>query len=293
MDNCVKVVSYNCRGFPKTPAKLRVKPTVNLLLNDDTIDFICLQETFLSKQDLGCLNSVHNEYQGIGTSTVDTRDGIVKGHPSGGVAILYRTKQAKYITPLYFNLDWVIGISINNNNCKHIILCVYMKTASGGHGDNKEIFQGQLEELKMIIDELDTTSVTIIGDLNADVINPSHPHGPLLKQFSVDNGLIISSELMLPGDSFSFISEMNPGQVSWLDHCVSTQDGHNIINNMRIDYQLACRDHIPLVVELGLDKIPLVEDEVNLVVPKINWDSCSPIKGGGARSLKTKKRFLR
>ena len=278
MDNCVKVVSYNCRGFPKTPAKLRVKPTVNLLLNDDTIDFICLQETFLSKQDLGCLNSVHNEYQGIGTSTVDTRDGIVKGHPSGGVAILYRTKQAKYITPLYFNLDWVIGISINNNNCKHIILCVYMKTASGGHGDNKEIFQGQLEELKMIIDELDTTSVTIIGDLNADVINPSHPHGPLLKQFSVDNGLIISSELMLPGDSFSFISEMNPGQVSWLDHCVSTQDGHNIINNMRIDYQLACRDHIPLEVELGLDKIPLVEDEVNLVVPKINWDSCSPIK---------------
>ena len=41
-----------------------------------------------------------------------------------------------------------------------------MKTASGGHGDNREIFQGQLEELKMIINDLDTTSVTIIGDLN-------------------------------------------------------------------------------------------------------------------------------
>ena len=42
-----------------------------------------------------------------------------------------------------------------------------MKTASGGQGDHNEIFQGQLEELKLIINELDTTSVTIIGDWNA------------------------------------------------------------------------------------------------------------------------------
>ena len=278
MDKLVKVVSYNCRGFPKTPAKLNLKPTVNLLLNDTSIDIICMQETFLSKQDLGCLNVIHKDYQGIGTSTRDTRDGLIKGHPSGGVAILYRTKQAKHITPLYFNLDWVIGISINNTNNKHIILCVYMKTASGGHGDNREIFQGQLEELKMIIEDLDTTSVTIIGDLNADVVNPSHPHGPLLKQFSGENSLVISSEQLLPNDSFSFISEMNPGQVSWLDHCISTQDGHNIINSMLIDYQLSCRDHIPLVLVLGLDKLPTVEDEVNAVSPKISWDKYSSTK---------------
>ena len=118
MDNLIKVVSYNCRGFPKSPAKLSLKPTVDLLLNDESIDIICMQETFLSNQDLSCLNVIHKDYQGIGTSTVDTRDGLVKGHPSGGVAILYRTKQAKCITPLYFNLDWVIGICINNDKFK-------------------------------------------------------------------------------------------------------------------------------------------------------------------------------
>ena len=155
MDKLLKIVSYNCRGFPKIPAKLNVKPTVNLLLNDESIDIICMQETFLSKQDLGCLNVIHKDYLGIGTSTMDTRDGLIKGHPSGGVAILYRTNQAKNITPLHFNLDWVIGVSLNCNNSKHIILCVYMKTASGGHGDNREIIQGQLEELNMIIDDLD------------------------------------------------------------------------------------------------------------------------------------------
>ena len=41
MDKLVKIVSYNCRGFPKMPAKLNVKPTVNLLLNDESIDTIC------------------------------------------------------------------------------------------------------------------------------------------------------------------------------------------------------------------------------------------------------------
>lgn len=49
---------------------------------------------------------------------------------------------------------------------------------------------------------------------------------------------------------------MNPGQVSWLDHCMPTHDGYNIIDSMLIDYQLSFRDHIPLVLSLGLDKRP-------------------------------------
>ena len=77
---------------------------------------------------------------------------------------MYRSKHVKCISPLHFNLDWVIGISVNDGIKKHVILCVYMKTASGGQKDHKEIFQGQLEELNSIINDLDTTSVTIIGD---------------------------------------------------------------------------------------------------------------------------------
>ena len=72
---------------------------------------------------------------------------------------------------------------------------------------------------------------------------------------------------------------MNPGTVSWLDHCISTvQDGHNVINSMQIEYHLSCRDHIPLVLSLGLDKLPSVEDEVNSVSPSIKWDEQSSTK---------------
>ena len=164
----------------------------------------------------------------------------------------------------------MVGISIDSGRNKHVLLCVYLKSASGSHEDHNEIFQGQLEELKLIIDDLDTTSVTIFGDWNADLINSSHPHGPLLKNFASENGLIVSSEQMLPENSFTYISEMRPGETSWLDHCISTQDGHDIINSIHIKYNLSCRDHIPVVMNLGLDKLPLVEEEINAITLKIN-----------------------
>ncbi|CAL4238834.1 unnamed protein product, partial [Meganyctiphanes norvegica] len=153
-----------------------------------------------------------------------------------------------------------------------------MKSASGGQEDHKEIFQGQLEELKLIIDDLDTTSVTIFGDFNANLVNPSHPHGPLLRRFSDENGLVISSEQLLPVDSFTYISEMRLGETSWLDHCVSTQDGHNIINKMYVNYNISFRDHIPVVMSLGLDRLPIVEEEFNDVAPKINWEKYDTVK---------------
>ena len=215
MCSSLNVVSYNCRGFPKTVEKLWEKPTIKHMLDDNSIDIMCLQETFLSKQDLSCLNVIDKDFLGVGASSTDLSDKIITGHPYGGVAILYKTKFAKCITPIYFNLDWVIGISINNGSNKHVVLCVYLKSVSGGDEDHNGIFQGQLEELKCIINELDTTSVNIIGDLNADLVNISHPHGPLLKQFVSDNGLIISSDNLLPDDSFTFISEMRPGETSW------------------------------------------------------------------------------
>ena len=118
-------------------SKLWGKPIVNLLLQDNSIDIICFQETFLTKQDLGCLNSIHNDFQGVGASTTDTRDKLISGHPPIGVAILYRIKHSKCISPLYFNLDWVIRIKIHSGNKKQVDLCVYMKTASGGQDDHK------------------------------------------------------------------------------------------------------------------------------------------------------------
>ena len=90
MYDSLKVMSYNCRGFPKSPNKLGLKPTISNLLNDVNGDIICLQETFLSKQDLSCLNVIHKDFQGVGASSTDTREKLISGHPYGGVAMMYK-----------------------------------------------------------------------------------------------------------------------------------------------------------------------------------------------------------
>ncbi len=65
-----------------------------------------------------------------------------------------------------------------------------MQTASAGQGDHKEIFQGQLEELKLIINDLDTTSVTIIADWNSDLVNQLTLMAHYLGSFQVTQGLL-------------------------------------------------------------------------------------------------------
>ena len=70
------------------------------LLEKSNCDIICLQEIWYSKQDLGMLNSLHQDFHGTGAATIDYRDNLYRGHPPGGVAILWRSHYDKYITPL-------------------------------------------------------------------------------------------------------------------------------------------------------------------------------------------------
>ena len=54
--------------------RLWAKPTLNSLLNNKSLDIICLQETLLAKQDLACINTIHREFQGVGVSTTDNSE---------------------------------------------------------------------------------------------------------------------------------------------------------------------------------------------------------------------------
>ena len=53
----------------------------------DKCDIFCIQETWFAVQDLHVVNSLHSKFHGFGVSTTDYKDGLVSGHPPGGVAI--------------------------------------------------------------------------------------------------------------------------------------------------------------------------------------------------------------
>ena len=113
---------------------------------------------------------------------------------------------------------------------------------------NEADYVEKLGVLQSILSELDTTCVSILGDWNADISDDSSIFAGHLRQFCSDTGLLLSDEANLPSDTFTHVSE-RWHTTSWLDHCLSSKDGHNLITNMKVQYHTSCCDHIRTALE--------------------------------------------
>ena len=75
--------------------------------------------------------------------------------------------------------------------------------------------------------------------------------------------------MLLPSNTFTHMSE-RWHTTSWLDHCLSSGDGHNVINDINVLYSTCCCDHIPITVDISIGCIPVLEsvdnDNINLSV---------------------------
>ena len=121
----MRVASYNCRGLRLGNSEVdRARRLVvdNLL---QSCDILCLQETFLSKQDLGGLNCINELFHGAGESSTDLSQGIVRGRIPGGVAILWRKCLDPVVSVIRLETDWCIGVQVNIRNRDFVILNVY------------------------------------------------------------------------------------------------------------------------------------------------------------------------
>ena len=58
--------------------------------------------------------------------------------------------------------------------------------------------------------------------------------------------------IKLPEDSFTYKSH-SWHTTSWIDHCVSSKDGHDIILDMEILYPESTGDHVPFRVGVSID----------------------------------------
>ena len=104
---------------------------------------------------------------------------------------------------------------------------------------------------------LDCTCVYLVGDWNADMDGSSF--GEHLSNFIDDANLEFSSKLLLPNDTFTFLSEAW-STTSWLDHCISTSDGHSSIEYIEVDYEGAISDHFPVNISITVNEIPAITE---------------------------------
>ena len=122
----MRMVSYNSRGLRvgHTAADKARRLVVDTLLED--CEVLCLQETWLAKQDLDKLNNLHPDFHGAGESTTDLSSRIVHGRIAGGVAILWNMKYDSMVKVVRLNVDWAIGLEFNCEGKNFIVLNIYI-----------------------------------------------------------------------------------------------------------------------------------------------------------------------
>ena len=78
------VYSLNCEGLKRSSSYIKE------LLKSTSCDILCLQETWLLESNNYLLSNIDSNYLYTAISGVDSSKEILKGRPSGGVAILYK-----------------------------------------------------------------------------------------------------------------------------------------------------------------------------------------------------------
>ena len=162
----IRVISYNSRGLRlghDAADKARRFVIDNLLENTD---ILCVQETFLAKQDLDKLNTLHKDYYGVGEATTDMSSRILRGRIPGGVAILWNKKLDPLISVIRLEVDWGIAIRIEHNGKTFVILNVYTPYECS---KNEDEYINRLAAISSFIKENAYTSILTVGDWNADI----------------------------------------------------------------------------------------------------------------------------
>ena len=139
----LRLTTYNSRGLPKNNVRLNLRPDIVKVLNESHI--VAFQETWYSKQDLSCINSLHNEFVGSGVAKIDESTGIIQGRYSGGVAIMWRKELCKHIKILDLNADWCTAIELDMNSTKFVLFNIYMPYQAP---ENEELYFERLGWIK-------------------------------------------------------------------------------------------------------------------------------------------------
>ena len=268
--NNLRITSFNCRGLKSSVAEIRE------LCSDN--DIILLQETWLYGFDAPLLGQISSEFVGRGVYFTKSDECILRGRPSGGLAVLWRKAIGTSCKiHIYEEESRMMGLSVNINNYTCMIVNVYLPYCSPENHDEFLVYLSKIDDL---ITASRTPNVFVVGDFNADVANSAnHAFGKDMLDFCSYENLIISDIAELSLDSFSCFSEAH-STTSWLDHIVSTKSAHSSICNINIKYDFISSDHFPITFNVDCnivasDPISNTNNANGISSSRVFWDKLS------------------
>jgi exonuclease III len=263
----MQTATLNCKGFSRT------KHGIYEFLKKENIDILAVQETWLAKQEL-CQLNISSSYCTFGAAKTDYEAGFTCGRNSGGVAFIWHNAlhEKYFVKPVDLNEHWIIGLELirKSDNIRYMFYNAYFPYRCD---DNKDPYIACVSRLQQIVDDVNTTNILICGDFNCDPRNDDF-FGKALASLCGDTKLLLSDQLLLPGDTFTYISDCWDS-TSWLDHYLCSNDVHNLIKNMSVEYGLTWSDHRPIITTFDLTASPTCSSytQEGAFHSKLNWDA--------------------
>ena len=187
----VNFVSFNCNSF-KT-----FEPYMDELLLK--CDITCLQEFMITKQECVLLNSSHADCYSYGVSLLGASLGVITGRPYGGVGFIWKKHLDANVSIIECEYDWLCVIKISNSKKEYFLLNVYLPKECA---DNRDDYSDCLTKLNVVVENINGTCITIVGDLNANLSKQSM-FGEILLSFCKDNNFDIVDKDILPVDTYT------------------------------------------------------------------------------------------
>ena len=198
------------------------------------------------------------------------------GRPIRGLAILWSNCLGAHALPILFT-DRIMGLKLTFSNREILLLNVYLP-CDYRNIESLVSYRTVLAELSHILDSSSVDEVYLIGDMNCDPLK-----GRFYNEFLdfVNFYNLSIADLILPIDSFTYLSAGNYCVTSWLDHIVTASPSN--VHNINILYETTIYDHFPIEFEIDLPftVLPIVIESLNDCNIKnefIKWNKISDIE---------------
>ena len=118
MGRLIKIASYNSTGLGTDKTAY-----VRHLCDNQNIDILFMQETWLTERNMNQLAFIHDSYMFHGVSGIKN-DELLLGRPHGGVAILWKHDLSKSATPVSVKSQrlCIVKMCLTDENARNLIV---------------------------------------------------------------------------------------------------------------------------------------------------------------------------
>lgn len=240
----LRITTYNCRSVKSSIEEVKLLCGMS--------DIVFLQETWLTPDDIGLLQSIHPDFNAIGTSAMSEalQKGMICGRPYGGLGILWRKSLS--VKPVFYDDPRLLAIDLKcMDNCTVLLLNVYLPY--NADSASFDVYCDYLAKIESIFNTHGSVYTAALGDFNADL---KSAFGKELLTFAAEHELIVTDVGILGdnSDTYTYLSEAHD-TCSWLDHCLSSTSLHDCTGTVKVLYDVSISDHFPIYMELNLDNL--------------------------------------